>query len=92
MEEIVPVVAIVMVFIIPLIAVLTHHQRKMAELVHRNQIPTPMPDQARLEREIDSLKQLMHQQAIALDNLQGKLDLALSRGDEEEVRQRLKGA
>ncbi|MBX3096518.1 MAG: hypothetical protein KF812_06625 [Fimbriimonadaceae bacterium] len=37
MEEMIPIVAIVFTFGIPIVAILTHHQRKMAELIHGKQ-------------------------------------------------------
>lgn len=37
MEEMIPIVAIVFSLGIPIVAILAHHQRKMAELIHRGQ-------------------------------------------------------
>ncbi len=68
MEELIAIVAIVAVFAVPVIAVLTKHQQKMTELIHRNQTP-PIPVRDNLRSEIAELKDLVAQQAIALDNL-----------------------
>lgn len=70
LENLIPIVAIVMVFGIPIVAILTAHQRKMAELFHsRNAQPQYNPEIAALREEVRELKQLIHQQAITMDNL-----------------------
>lgn len=58
----------IVVFMVPIIAILTHHQRKMAELIHRAPQPLPSPEVDSLRREVLELKELIHQQTIALDN------------------------
>lgn len=51
---------------IPIVAILTSHQRKMAEIMHsRPQVPTE--EIQALRREVADLRQLVHQQAISLD-------------------------
>lgn len=60
----------VLVFMIPIIAILTAHQRKMAELMHRPQ-QNPQADQ--LSNEIQQMRQILTQQTIALDNLATEL-------------------
>jgi predicted PurR-regulated permease PerM len=65
----IPLAAIVMVFGVPMVAILTSHQRKMAELIHSNKGAQAEADIAQLRREVQELKQLIHQQAIAMDNL-----------------------
>ena len=60
----------VLIFMIPIIAILTAHQRKMAELVHRPQ-PNPQADQ--LAYEVQQMRQALAQQTIALDNLASEL-------------------
>lgn len=70
-EEMIPIVAIVATFSVPVIAILVHHQRKMAELIHR-QHPQPMlatPEIDALRREVAELKHLVQQQTIALDDV-----------------------
>lgn len=69
--EYIAIVAIMMVFGIPMVAILTHHQRKMAELIHRNQssVTNATADEvARLREEVRQLRQELHQTAIALDD------------------------
>jgi hypothetical protein len=53
---------------IPIVAILTAHQRKMAEIIHQKASTQPGEIEA-LRREIYELKQLVHQQAIAMDSL-----------------------
>ena len=59
----VPVTALM----IPIVAILTAHQRRMAEIIHSNHGAQPGEIEA-LRHEIHELKQIVHQQAIALDN------------------------
>lgn len=62
----VPIVALM----IPIVAILTTHQRRMAEIIHSNQQnQLPNPEVESLRQEIRELKSLVHQQAIAVDNL-----------------------
>lgn len=84
--ELIPIVAIVMTFSVPLVAILVHHQRKMAELIHRNhsQAMQVHPESEALRREVAELKHLMHQQAIVLDDMRGRLAA-------NEVAQRISG-
>lgn len=65
------VIVPVIIFMIPIIAILTAHQRKMAEIIHRKpQVNSNEMDV--LHREIGELKQLVHQQAIALDDMRSR--------------------
>ena len=57
----------ILIFMIPIIGILTNHQRKMAELMHNK--AGNAGDIEALRREIYELKQLVHQQAISIDNL-----------------------
>ena len=61
--------------LIPIIAILTKHQIKMAAIIHGrtvdehdNIISTPN-NNSQLSEDVRQLRELMHQQAIALDNL-----------------------
>jgi hypothetical protein len=71
LEDIIPVLAILMIFGIPIIAILTSHQQKMAKLFAENhQIANlPNPETQALRAEVRELKELVLQQTIALDNL-----------------------
>jgi len=86
-EVFIPIVGIISVFSIPIIAILVHHQRKMAELIHRNHAQAAQPNfevQA-LRQEIAELRQLMHQQTIAMDDIRSRLPAP----NPEDVRKRL---
>ncbi|MCE9557481.1 MAG: hypothetical protein K8R88_00875 [Armatimonadetes bacterium] len=82
-EKLIPIVAILMVFGVPMMAILTHHQRKMAELMHSraNQadaIPQLAGELQMLREEVRSLRDQMNQQILKSDypsaeqNLQGR--------------------
>jgi uncharacterized membrane protein (DUF106 family) len=75
--EFIPIIAIVMTFSVPIIAILVHHQRKMAELIHSQHVQAMQPsaETAALRREIAELRHLMHEQAIAMDDLKNQLAL-----------------
>lgn len=60
---IIPVTALM----IPIVAILTNHQRKMAELLHRNSGDNQLI--ANLQREVYELRQLVHQHAVVIDDL-----------------------
>lgn len=92
MEDFIPVVAIVATFSIPVVAILTYHQRKMTELIHgkANQQHTVQAETQRIEHEMRELRQLVHQQTIAIDDVRKKLD-ALGTRNSDEMTQRLGG-
>jgi signal transduction histidine kinase len=75
MEEMIPLVAVVMLFGIPIAAILTAHQRKMAELLNgrpdQNVNPAVMHEIQALRHEVARLQETVHQQAIALDDIRG---------------------
>lgn len=74
MDNVMTVLIVGICMLVPIIKVLVSHQQKMTELLHRQNQPASLPDAARLEQEIRELKSLVHQQAIALDNLSAKID------------------
>lgn len=60
---------------IPIVALLTHHQRKMAEIVHRTnpvQDPAVLDEVLRLRDEVNRLRIELQETTIALDDLRGK--------------------
>lgn len=73
MENILPFTIPILALMIPIVAILTAHQRKMAELIHsQNQInPQSQHQIAEMQREINELKSLVHQQTLALDEMSG---------------------
>lgn len=67
-ELLIPLVAVAAPFAVAIIAMMTKHQQKMAELYHRHaQTVDPRIDQ--LQSEVRELKELIHQQTIALDRI-----------------------
>ena len=65
------IVACIAVMAVPITAILTAHQRKMAMIIHNTQQRFAQEDgqQQQLASEIRELKQMVYQQAIALDSL-----------------------
>ena len=51
-----------------IVAILTKHQQRMAEIIHGTASEISNQDVAQLRREVAELKQLVHQQMIALDS------------------------
>jgi dsDNA-specific endonuclease/ATPase MutS2 len=92
LEDFIPIVAIVATFSIPVVAILTYHQRKMTELIHgkANQQQSLQVESQRIENEVRELRQLVHQQTIAIDDIRKKLD-ALGARHSDEMTQRLGG-
>jgi hypothetical protein len=74
-NDIAPAIMGVLIFMIPIIAILTGHQRKMAELIHgqgerRGDLAPQVLDRiASLEREVVELKDLVRRHVIATDDL-----------------------
>lgn len=67
----------ILALMIPIVAVMTKHQQRMAEIIHINQSARPDLNSERMIQEIQSLrlevsevKQLLHQQTIAMDGMQ----------------------
>ncbi|HXH59909.1 MAG TPA: hypothetical protein VNI20_00975 [Fimbriimonadaceae bacterium] len=57
--------------IVPIVSMMTKHQRKMAELLHRNQGPNEDRVLAKLDqmqREIERLKERQNEIILAVDN------------------------
>ncbi len=64
----------IVIFMIPIIAILTHHQRKMAELIH-GRPAEPLannPEVTALRHEVYELKQLVQQQIISMDTMRAQ--------------------
>jgi hypothetical protein len=86
--EIIPVVAIIATFSIPIIAILTTHQRKMAEILHRGR------DQQEAERaalEVQNLREVVTQQTFLIEDLRQRQDVLERRAAADaDLRDRLK--
>jgi hypothetical protein len=72
MDDYAAIIACVMVFGIPIVAILTHHQRKMTELIHSKHSdvsPVVVEEVNRLRGEVAQLRQQLHEATIALDDV-----------------------
>lgn len=68
--EMAAIIVPVMIFLIPIIAILTSHQQKMAKMMHQSPGGDPglVAEVARLRQEMESLKEIVHSQALAMDD------------------------
>jgi hypothetical protein len=74
-DDLAPVLVFALVVVMIIVKQLLSHQRQMTALIHRvDQQQTPNHDSLKMQQDMMDLKQLVHQQAIAIDNLSGKLD------------------
>lgn len=75
MGELIPIFVSVMIFAIPIAAILTSHQRKMAELIHGKQAeamqmnPAVMHEIQSLRAEVARLRDQVNSQTLALEDL-----------------------
>ena len=87
---IIPLMIPIIALTIPIVAILTGHQRRMAELMYRNGGPgTPgdprlLYEMECLRRELSDVKNLLNQQAIAIDNLAPRLPSPAARAENLE--------
>ena len=58
----------ILALMIPLVAILVRHQQKMAEIIHSGSGSNTAAQVEALRQEVAQLKQLVHQQMIALDS------------------------
>lgn len=70
----IPIISVLIGLVIPVVAILTKHQQKMAEMIHGGQQDNQlnaelMHELHALRSEISHLKETVHQQAIALDDV-----------------------
>lgn len=66
-EVLIPLVAVVLMFGLPIIAVLTAHQRKMAELLHQNHNIAQNPDMAALRMDMQRMNDKINQLTVMMD-------------------------
>lgn len=72
----------ILALMIPIVAILTAHQRRMAEMMHRPGA-TGQSEIESLKQEVRDLKELVHQQTLALESY----SRPISRESVESVRQ-----
>ncbi|MFQ3587220.1 MAG: hypothetical protein SNJ74_07010 [Fimbriimonadaceae bacterium] len=68
--DLVPIVGMLVpitVFLIPIVAILTSHQRKMAQIIHAKESATQSAEVQALRQEVAELKSMVYQQMLALD-------------------------
>ena len=65
-EEIVAIVIGGITMMIPIVFILTKHQQKMATILRQDQAQNNSPE---VYRELAALREVVHQQTIAIDNL-----------------------
>ena len=75
----------IMALMIPIVAILTKHQKEMAELMRQDRQSLGDARVDALQSQIADLKDLVHQQTIALDRMNTPLP-------REDVRSRVNGA
>ncbi len=88
-----PVIACLGCFMIPIIAILTSHQRKMAMIIHGSQAQQNQQNMQNdaLASEVRELKQIVYQQSISIDSISSKLDRMSTPAPGTNVQQRLTG-
>lgn len=73
LENIIPLVSVVMIFGIPIAAILTTHQRKMMEMMQKGQQDSSsqmlIHEIQSLRRELETMRNTVNEQSLALDDL-----------------------
>ena len=69
LSEIAPLAIPILIFMIPIIAILTSHQQRMAKIMHESGQLGNNAEINALRGEVQQLRELVHQQAIQVDNL-----------------------
>ncbi len=67
-DDIFPFLLGAILFMIPIVAILTKHQQKMALLLRGDQAQNPQENDA-VRKDVESVRQMVMQQTIAIDNL-----------------------
>lgn len=80
-EDFVPLVAVCLVFGMPIVAMLLHHQRKMAETLRGGQ--KGADQMAQLQAQVQHLSHLVHQNTIAIDDVRQRLSIPQSVSSQE---------
>ncbi len=91
LEDVLPFAIPIIIFMIPIIAILTRHQQRMAELMHQRQ---PVDDNVShqlmaMQVELRHLRELTTQNTLALDDVRSKFDRQQER--ESGIPERLQG-
>ena len=89
-DALIAITGTIAVFAIPIIAILTAHQRKMAEIIHGSQRQQMAVNNDVVASEIRDLKQAVNQQTIALDSLATEIRRTLPSAQSEPLTTRLR--
>jgi hypothetical protein len=65
----IPIIALT----IPIVAILSGHQRRMAEIIHQGQVGTHQAEIAALQRQVEELRQLVGQQTFVLEDMRTRM-------------------
>jgi hypothetical protein len=78
MDDLAPILAFLILMMVPVVAILTKHQQKMAAILHSR--PPAADDErlARVEAEVAAMRDLLNRQALILEELNSKLPPAAS--------------
>lgn len=72
-ELIISLASVIAFFSVPVVWILTAHQRKMAEIIHGMRGKEAASNNEAMAIEMQQLRQALHQQTIALDSLATEL-------------------
>lgn len=86
-DAIIAIVGTIAFFSVPIVWILTVHQRKMAEIIHRGR--GNASDSEALASELRELRQAVHQQTIAMDSLSSDIRNTLQAPPREPLAARL---
>ena len=80
-----------LMLMVPIVAILTHHQRKMAEILHKKPgsevLPALVEELRQLRQEVNSMRTEINANTIAVDDVRNQ---ALPSGSRQELHSRMK--
>jgi hypothetical protein len=89
-EEVLPFLLGALFFLTPIVAILTRHQQRMAEILRRQPQTAALPEEeSRVHAEMAALRQLVAQQSLAIEDLARSQRELNQRLDSESLRDRL---
>ncbi len=62
----------ILALMIPIVAMMLGHQRRMAEILHQSGQSQSNPELAAIRQELAHLKELLHDQALAIEGMAGR--------------------
>lgn len=73
LEMLIPLFAVALIFGVPIVAILTNHQRKMAELIHGKQGQLPTQDLSPIYHELKNLRDSVNSLSLNVDSLRSEV-------------------